>query len=144
MSPFTFKSLTLVLLVSLLIWSATFGTCNARRGKHWRQSRSFRTSMYKKKGKNHGSNHQHNHGSRSKPKNSPPATPGPPKTGHNSAVIFDVLHFGAKGDGKTDDTKVNPKSFSNLFCKCSFKFLCLQFANMHAIPQFYSSEDKCS
>ncbi|KAL1804446.1 hypothetical protein ACET3Z_033093 [Daucus carota] len=105
MSSFTFKSLTLVLLVSLLIWSATFGTCNARRGKHWRQSRSFRTSMYKKKGKNHGSNHQHNHGSKSKPKNSPPTTQGPPKTGHNSAVIFDVLHFGAKGDGKTDDTK---------------------------------------
>lgn len=119
MSP-TIRGLTLLLLVSLLIWSGTFGTCNARRGKHWRQSRSSRTSMYKKKGKNHGSSHQHNHGSRSKPKIPPPVAPVPPKKGHISAVIFDVLHFGAKGDGKTDDTKVTLTSFPNLFCKCSF------------------------
>lgn len=73
--------------------------------------------MFKKKGKNQDSGHQHNYDSRSKTKIPPPVTPAPPKKGHNSAVIFDVLHFGAKGDGKTDDTKVNPKSFPNLFQK---------------------------
>ncbi|KAK1386336.1 hypothetical protein POM88_024071 [Heracleum sosnowskyi] len=43
---------------------------------------------------------------RSKPENPPPVALVPPNKGHNSPAIFDVLHFGAKGDGNTDDTKV--------------------------------------
>ncbi|XVF43987.1 hypothetical protein PTKIN_Ptkin02bG0084100 [Pterospermum kingtungense] len=42
-----------------------------------------------------------------KPKKGVPSTP-PPQKGYSHSQqsnVFDVLHFGAKGDGKTDDTK---------------------------------------
>lgn len=115
------RSLTIILLILLLAWSSTFETCDARRGKHWRHSRKFPTSLSQKKGKNHVSSHHHSSGSNSKPKTPPPIAPAPPATkpkddnspsppakGHNyvAASTFHVLDFGAKGDGKTDDTKV--------------------------------------
>lgn len=125
-----------MILFGFLIWSSNFEACNARRGRHWRPSRGGpSTSLYKKKGKyNHGNNNnnQHNHGSsgskpKPKPKSKPPShkvevapppplnpkpkdTPlNPPQKGNNNgghSVTFNVLDFGAKGDGSTDDTKV--------------------------------------
>lgn len=79
-----------------------------------------------KKGKAHGHGGSHkgnHHGSASKtkplpsrntpqplpppvtkPKPDVPRSPPPQKGGHSS--MFNVLDFGAKGDGETDDTKV--------------------------------------
>ncbi|OVA20733.1 Glycoside hydrolase [Macleaya cordata] len=103
----------ITLLIVFLVWSSTtFQSCNARRGKHWRQSRATSASLYKKKYKHHGSNHHHGGGSKSK-------SPKPPGKGHSpipppsydgghptiNSTVFDVLQFGAKGDGNTDDTK---------------------------------------
>lgn len=126
MSGFSFKSLTSVFVIAFLVWSSNFEACIARRGRHWRQSRGASTSLYKKKGKNHGSggnNHHHRSSSGSKPKppshkvaapppplpkqDMPPPT-SPPQKGKNGghSVTFNVLDFGAKGDGHTDDTKV--------------------------------------
>lgn len=121
MSSSNFRSLTIILLILVLGWSSTFETCDARRGKHWRHNRNFPTSLSKKKGKNHVSSHHHSNGNKPKPKTpspvapAPPATkpkddntPAPPTKDHNyiAASTYHVLDFGAKGDGKTDDTKV--------------------------------------
>lgn len=139
MSEFSFRSLTFMLLIALLVWSSNFEACMARRGRHWRQSRAASaSSVSKKKGKGShggGSSHHNSGGiSGSKPKSpshnkapspshnkapspshnkapSPPQLPKPrddtpPSTPHKGSSSFNVLDFGAKGDGSTDDTKV--------------------------------------
>ncbi|XP_015894769.4 polygalacturonase At1g48100 [Ziziphus jujuba] len=135
MIGFSFRSLTFTFLFAFLIWSSNFEAFIARRGRHWRPSRGgTSSSLYKNKGKyNHGhnnnNNHNHHHGSsgsKTKPKSPPshkvvvapppPLTPkpkeatppSPPRKGNNNgghSVTFNVLNFGAKGDGSTDDTK---------------------------------------
>ncbi|KAL1317179.1 hypothetical protein HN51_069276 [Arachis hypogaea] len=192
MSRLSMKNLTYMLVIAILIWSSSFESCIARRGKHWRHTRAFSSSLYKKKGKSyyghsHSHNHNHNHhgggSSKSKPpthkKSTPsppnpppyttipppppppppkshkpkvgvPSTPPPPPKDCNGghSIIFNVLDFGAKGDGSTDDTKafqatwgaackveastmlvpadytfyVGPMSFSGPYCKPSIVF----------------------
>lgn len=132
MSGFSARSITFMLFIAFLVWSSSFDTCIARRGRHWRQTRSSSVSLYKKKGKNH-SNHHHNVKSKSKssphkapspplsrkapsppPPNNPKdddIPPPPPQKGYGSpsrSSVFNVLDFGAKGNGNTDDTKVCP------------------------------------
>nr|DAD34560.1 TPA_asm: hypothetical protein HUJ06_005200 [Nelumbo nucifera] len=129
MSGFSLRSLSLILLIAFLVWCSAFEVCNARRGKHWRQSRAgISASLSKKKGKSHGSGSSHHHGSSgggngSKPKSPAPSPspgtvfpgpraeapiPPPGNSGNNDSqpAVFDVLDFGAKGDGETYDTKV--------------------------------------
>ncbi|XP_057448488.1 polygalacturonase At1g48100-like [Lotus japonicus] len=171
MSGLSFRFFSYMLLIVLLIWSSNFETCIARRGKHWRQSRTVSASLFKKKGNSHGNSHnQHGGGgssSHSKPKPPPPThkkTPSsplfpkpkvdppstPPSNDYNggSSTMFNVLDFGAKGDGRTDDTKafqatwamackveastmvvpaayvfyVGPISFSGPYCKPNIVF----------------------
>ncbi|XP_060184290.1 polygalacturonase At1g48100-like isoform X2 [Lycium barbarum] len=85
-------------IVFRTICEAFAETCNARRGWHWRKSTTFSTSLYKKKGSNH-----HNNGK----SNTKPTTPQPSLSPSlpNMPTIFNVRDFGAKGDGKSDDTK---------------------------------------
>ncbi|XP_038714484.1 polygalacturonase At1g48100-like [Tripterygium wilfordii] len=116
----SFRNLIFNLFIAFLVWSSSFENCIARRGKHWRQSRATSASLAKKKGESYNSGHHHHNGG-SKPKAppshkapvSPPSKPGedippsPPQKGYNGghSTIFNVLDFGAKGDGSTDDTK---------------------------------------
>ncbi|CAK7332663.1 unnamed protein product [Dovyalis caffra] len=118
MRGFNFRSFTFMLFIVFLAWSSSFETCIARRGKHWRQSRANSASLGKTKGKGIGNSHHQHHNGVSKPKPKPPPhkapslppsapkedgpIPSPPKKGSTS---FNVLDFGAKGDGKSDDTK---------------------------------------
>ncbi|XVF84999.1 hypothetical protein PTKIN_Ptkin17bG0083800 [Pterospermum kingtungense] len=131
MSSFSFRSLTFMVLIAFLVWCSSIETCIARRGKHWRQSRYATASLSKKKGKGHAGQHNYHNGG-SKPRAPPPppktipASPNkpkappspnpkenvptttPPQKGYSygqQSNIFDVLDFGAKGDGETDDTK---------------------------------------
>ncbi|KAI5580712.1 hypothetical protein BDE02_08G171800 [Populus trichocarpa] len=116
MRGFSFRSLAFMLFIVFLVWSASFDTCIARRGKHWRQSRSNPASLAKKKGKSHGNSHHQHHSGVSKPKAPPhkaPALPPPapkekapkPSPPQKGSTTFNVLDFGAKGNGKSDDTK---------------------------------------
>lgn len=115
MGRLSFRSFTFMFLVTFLVWSSSnVEVCNGRRGMHWRhQTRTSSVSLYKKKGKYHGSNNHHKSTSKPKPKYASPSptTPtNPPSKGYDnvpSTNIFDVRNFGATGDGKTDDTKVN-------------------------------------
>lgn len=111
----SFKSFTLTIVIAILVWSSfTHQTCIAKR--HWR---STSTSFSRKKtAKNH--HHNNNGHAKSKPKSptthKPPPSPSAPAPKYNvpstppgidNAAIYNVLSFGAKGDGTTDDTKVS-------------------------------------
>lgn len=131
------RSITMTILMSILVWSATLETCIARRGRHLRHhhssSSSLSDSLSTKKPKSH-ENNSHSHKSKPKPKPKPKSPP--PKSDDGSPVVsqppqvqqppphvqpppsplplqpvddsqeFNVLDFGAKGDGMTDDTEV--------------------------------------
>lgn len=128
MKGFSFRGLTFMFLVAFLVWSSSLEACHGRATwKNWRQNRAASAALYSKKWKTthrHGGSHKGNHrGGASKikpPSLLPPATkpkpdvprslPPPHKGGgfngdHSST--FNVLHFGAKGNGETDDTQVN-------------------------------------
>ncbi|CAD6230684.1 unnamed protein product [Miscanthus lutarioriparius] len=192
------KGLGLLLLLVLLALCSTIEVSEARRGKHWRSSRSSPGSSQLKKGKGKKSSSRRQHGS-TRPSPKPPvsstpssgagkgnqspyqpspnapdiprpstangsrhSTPKPPTPscgkGHqqpsqpppatSQVAVFNVVDFGAKGDGVTDDTKafegawaaacnqgpstvlvppeleflVGPISFSGPYCKPNIVF----------------------
>ncbi|XP_042984331.1 polygalacturonase At1g48100-like isoform X1 [Carya illinoinensis] len=153
MTGLSFRSLALMLLIAFILWSSNFETCNARRGRHWRHSRtSSAASLSKKKGKNpsNGNHHYSPGGSKPKPpsqkapassppppipeENIPSSPPPPPPQkvynggGHTAATSFNVLDFGAKGDGSTDDTQA---------FQASWAAACKVEASMIMVPSEY-------
>ncbi|KAL1209097.1 Polygalacturonase [Cardamine amara subsp. amara] len=127
------RSITIMILMAILVWSATLETCIARRGRHWRHhhtsSSSLSDSLSSKKPKTHENNHN-NHSHKSKPKPKPKLKSPPPKSDDGSPIVshpppqvqppppsllplqplegsqeFNVLDFGATGDGMSDDTE---------------------------------------
>ena len=108
MSGFSFKGLTIPFLLVLLVMCSTLDICDAGRGWDWRAG---------DEGKSGGGSSPTNPSQLTKPKPRPIPSPTPqpkpspspiPPAPHGTA--FDVLDFGAKGDGTTDDTKVGAKS----------------------------------
>ncbi|KAG6573735.1 Polygalacturonase, partial [Cucurbita argyrosperma subsp. sororia] len=107
-------------VVAFLVWSSSLGGCHGRAtGKHWSKNRVASATHSSKKGKahSHGGGHNGNRrggASKTKPPSTKPKQDVPPslppqkggggfKGGHSS--MFNVLNFGARGDGVTDDTK---------------------------------------
>uniref|UniRef100_A0A7N1A708 Polygalacturonase n=1 Tax=Kalanchoe fedtschenkoi TaxID=63787 RepID=A0A7N1A708_KALFE len=117
MAELTVRCFTLMLLIIIAVWNTSlFESCDARRGGHWRH-RAVSASLSSKKTKSHSGHSSHNNhhsGSKSKPKPKaksppkeapvePPVDDAPPQKGDSKT--YNVLDFGAKGDGNTDDTK---------------------------------------
>lgn len=136
MEEIRLRTLAFTVLIALLVWSSSFETCIARRGKHWRPVASASLTKKKTKNSHGGSGHGHRSGgggskhhrkapsSRKSPlappspdpvENtpkyySPPAAAPPEKdAGRKSSANFNVMDFGAHGDGSSDDTKVVPR-----------------------------------
>lgn len=111
------KTVIIMLLLSFLLLSSYFDTyINARRSKHWKEkgvspsSSKGKTTRYHHHGHHGHSGHQHrqNLGPIASPnldhapeKHQPPSYPP-----FMQPEIFNVLDFGAQGDGDSDDTKV--------------------------------------
>ena len=65
-----------LIFIGMLFWSSSFEVCSARQGKHWKQTKASFRRQMAAR-----------------------------QQGGSSAT-FNVLNYGAKGDGRTDDTKV--------------------------------------
>ncbi|URD98887.1 Glycosyl hydrolases family 28 [Musa troglodytarum] len=92
------KGIGLLLLLAFPVMCSNFQGCEGRRGKHWRAKQAPSSSLARKKAKGHnGGDRRHGRGGGSGGR--------PRLTPETMAAMFDVLDFGAKGDGVTDDTK---------------------------------------
>ncbi|KAJ8485381.1 hypothetical protein OPV22_017866 [Ensete ventricosum] len=97
MSSLGLKDIGLLLLLVFLVMCSNFHDCEGRRGKHWRAKQAPSSSLVRKKAKgNNGGDRRHGRGG---------GSGGQPRLTPEMAAMFDVLDFGAKGDGVTDDTK---------------------------------------
>uniref|UniRef100_A0A2N9IX59 Pectate lyase superfamily protein domain-containing protein n=1 Tax=Fagus sylvatica TaxID=28930 RepID=A0A2N9IX59_FAGSY len=85
MNRFNMKDLTLIIFIAFSVWSSSFENCCAREGRHRKQSKA--ASVFVKKPNGYGSNYNH------------------PGRRMLSSAIFNVLDYGAKGDGNADDTE---------------------------------------
>ncbi|KAG5254547.1 hypothetical protein OIU76_019710 [Salix suchowensis] len=92
-----FKTYSLVILsIVLFLWSSRIETCHAREGNLWSlKGISPPANSVKEKGYVRTAGSSHQHAGRS--------TISTPQGG--SSKSFNVLDFGAKGDGNTDDSK---------------------------------------
>ncbi|KAK3014141.1 hypothetical protein RJ639_008482 [Escallonia herrerae] len=108
MGRFNLKSHILGTVISLLVWSSEHGTCNAREGKHWGRNKATPPSISNKNGRRPSGNknlvHQASRlmGERYTAQDETTITP---QQNGGSSVTFNVLDYGAKGDGSADDTK---------------------------------------
>ncbi|XP_031474804.1 polygalacturonase At1g48100-like [Nymphaea colorata] len=89
-SPFSVKSLFLLLLFSSFVWLSSFHGCEAKRVRYWK----------KKKISNGGSSGGRRHSSPPSP-----ARPLLSSLAADDSTTFNVLNYGAKGDGVADDTE---------------------------------------
>ncbi|PON84214.1 Pectin lyase fold containing protein [Trema orientale] len=68
----------------ILVWSSSLKTCNARQGKQYRMPSKYVPTWM-------GTNYNI----------------GQEKISGGNTAIFNVMDYGAKGDGRADDTKVS-------------------------------------
>lgn len=135
------SSVTIMILMVTLVWSVTLQTCIARKGRHWRHhhsssssSSTLSDSLSSKKPKSHHNSHSHKSKPQLKtppPKSGSPVLPQPPQVQPppspqvqppppsplplqplEGSQEFNVLDFGAKGDGMSDDTEVQIQNIS--------------------------------
>ncbi|KAI6700706.1 hypothetical protein NL676_015030 [Syzygium grande] len=108
MTKINLKNDASLLLIAIFILSASLGTCYGREGKHWRPSEAHPLQ----KGQGHRGGHRHHHllpkvmGDRyTVPQETMTSLVG----SSGSTTTFNVLDYGAKGDGQADDTKLDGK-----------------------------------
>jgi hypothetical protein len=127
MNFFNLKNYSLIILnIVLFLWTSRFETCHAREGHQWSLKGKFppahsviNVEKEKGHGSTAGSSHQR-HGRSTMSKfagnNYMLADDTMSTQQEGSSKAFNVLEFGAKGDGKTDDSEVI------CFFKLSFSF----------------------
>ncbi|XP_064990794.1 polygalacturonase At1g48100-like isoform X2 [Musa acuminata AAA Group] len=102
MRDFRLKCFGLILLV-ILVMCSNFDGCEGRKGRRWRKQKPLSSSLARKKVKNGGCD---NHGGRGRGDYlSATLSPNPITEYPMKTAMFNVLDFGAKGDGITDDTE---------------------------------------
>ncbi|XP_065044563.1 polygalacturonase At1g48100-like isoform X2 [Musa acuminata AAA Group] len=102
MRDFRLKCFGLILLV-ILVMCSNFDACEGRKGRRWRKQKPPSSSLARKKVKNGGSD---NHGSGGRGDYlSATLSPNPITEYPMKTAMFNVLDFGAKGDGIADDTE---------------------------------------
>lgn len=140
MITFKLRSLTFFVFIAFSIWcSSLLEPCDARKGgkQYWRQNKGASASALRKEQKGYGGNHQrHQAGPRvsttpSRGDNyiTPEETAAKlQKNSGGNSNVFNVLDYGAKGDGKADDTKVSLEMTPYLLCikcyilQCNYKY----------------------
>lgn len=117
MSTLNLKSISLIVLIAVLAWPLFLKTCNARKERQWRAKKNTTTSSFEKKARGSSSPAllmRHNYIETEEKAE---------KSGGKSSV-FNVLDYGAEGDGKADDTKVSLKEITlTYYIFCYFCFI---------------------
>ncbi|OWM70650.1 polygalacturonase At1g48100-like [Punica granatum] len=103
-------SIDIVKVAIVLCLCVTVGTCHAREGKHLRYGKGGGRHHLSSEGLTSKSEKSHGHHKPPPKGHSPPKPPSPPAPtpaplGSKNSTVFNVLDFGAKGDGHSDDSK---------------------------------------
>ncbi|CAK9162788.1 unnamed protein product [Ilex paraguariensis] len=126
------RSPTFIFLVALLVWSSGNETCGARIVKHWRGSKAIPPSLSNKKGDNDADSQY------------PTRLMEESFTaqGKASTTTFNVIDYGAKGDGTTDDTKAFEAAWASA-CKVEASTMVVPSGSVYLVKPISFSGPNC-
>ncbi|CAK9155455.1 unnamed protein product [Ilex paraguariensis] len=132
MRTLNMRSPTFFILVALLVWSSGNETCGGRIVKHWRGSKAIPPSLSNKKGDNDADSQY------------PTRLMEESFTaqGKASTTTFNVIDYGAKGDGTTDDTKAFEAAWASA-CKVEASTMVVPSGSVYLVKPISFSGPNC-